>query len=178
MSERQSDFELLREFARHGDQTAFANVVRRHLDLVYATALRKVEDPGATEEVAQNVFGALGRKAWQFAPDDSLPAWLYRATLLEAREWLRCLPPSPIRQAMKQIFIISVILVSQQGVTLQLYLALIAAVLLQLATGQRPTKRMLELIQMYQLGWASLEELMSGLQRETLKAQRRKNKQS
>jgi hypothetical protein len=57
-------------------------------------------------------------------------------------------------------------------------LALIAAVLLQLATGQRPTKRMLELIQMYQLGWASLEELMSGLQRETLEAQRRKNKQS
>ena len=40
-------------------------------------------------EVAQNVFAALARKAWRFAPDDSLPAWLYRTALLEAKEWVR-----------------------------------------------------------------------------------------
>ena len=57
--------------------------------MVYATALRKLEDPGAAEEVAQNVFAALARKAWQFAPDDSLPAWLHRTTLLEAKMWPR-----------------------------------------------------------------------------------------
>jgi RNA polymerase sigma factor (sigma-70 family) len=89
MNERHADFELLREFTRRGDQESFATVVRRHLDLVYAAALRKLEDPGAAEEVAQNVFATLARKAWRFGPDDSLPAWLYRATLLEAREWLR-----------------------------------------------------------------------------------------
>jgi RNA polymerase sigma factor (sigma-70 family) len=89
MSERRTDFELLREFVRKGDQTAFADLVRRHLDLVYATALRKVEDAGAAQEVAQNVFSALARKAWRFASDDSLPAWLYKTTLLEAKEWLR-----------------------------------------------------------------------------------------
>jgi DNA-directed RNA polymerase specialized sigma24 family protein len=89
MNERRTDFELLREFTRHGNQEAFATAVRRHLDLVYATAFRKIENEGAAEEVAQNVFAVLARKAWQFAPDDSLPAWLYRATLLEAREWLR-----------------------------------------------------------------------------------------
>ena len=55
---------------------------------------------------------------------------------------------------------------SQRGVTLQLYLALIAALLLQLATGQRPTKRMLELIRLHQMGWATLEELTQGLARE------------
>ena len=89
MNERHQDCELLRAFVRQGDQSAFATVARRHLDLVYATALRKLEDPGAAEEVSQNVFAALARKAWQFAPDDSLPAWLYRTTLLEARTWLR-----------------------------------------------------------------------------------------
>jgi len=31
----------------------------------------------------------LARKAWQFAPDDSLPAWLHRTALLEAKAWLR-----------------------------------------------------------------------------------------
>ncbi|MBI2948188.1 MAG: sigma-70 family RNA polymerase sigma factor [Verrucomicrobia bacterium] len=41
------------------------------------------------QSCAQNVFVALGGKAWQFAPNDSLPAWLHRTTLLESKEWLR-----------------------------------------------------------------------------------------
>jgi len=56
---------------------------------------------------------------------------------------------------------------SPQGVALQIYLALIAALLLQLYTGRAPTKRMLELIQFYLLGVASLDELWAGLERLT-----------
>lgn len=89
MNERRQDFELLQRFTRDGEQSAFADFVRRHLDLVFATALRKLEDPGAAQEVAQNVFTVLARKAWQFAPDDSLPAWLHKTTLLESKSWLR-----------------------------------------------------------------------------------------
>lgn len=63
---------------------------------------------------------------------------------------------------------------SQQGVTLQLYLALIASVLLQLCLGRRPNKRMLELIQLHQMGYATAEELVAGLQREQAKEQGRK----
>lgn len=85
----EQDFDLLRRFAHGADQTAFETLVRRHLDLVYATAWRKLADSGAAEEVAQNVFAALARKAWQFAPDSSLPAWLHRCALLEAKNWLR-----------------------------------------------------------------------------------------
>ena len=55
---------------------------------------------------------------------------------------------------------------SETGVTVQLYLALIAAVLLQLFTGRRPTRRMMELVQWYILGVASVAELTSGLERE------------
>ena len=89
MNESLIDFELLRDFIQNGDQGAFTAVVRRHLDLVYGTAMRKVEDHSAAEEIAQNVFATLSRKAWQFARDDSLPAWLHRTTLLEAKTWLR-----------------------------------------------------------------------------------------
>src|ERR1051325_1002957 len=89
MSDRGQDFELLQRFTRDGEQSAFADLVRLHLDLVFATALRKLEDSGAAQEVAQNVFAVLARKAWQFAPDDSLPAWLHKAALLESKSWLR-----------------------------------------------------------------------------------------
>jgi RNA polymerase sigma factor (sigma-70 family) len=89
MNERRQDFEQLQRFSREGEQSAFAEVVRRHLDLVFGTAMRKVEDAGGAEEIAQNVFAALARKAWQFAPDDSLPARLHKTALLESKAWLR-----------------------------------------------------------------------------------------
>jgi hypothetical protein len=52
---------------------------------------------------------------------------------------------------------------SQRGVTIQIYLAIIASLLLFLAVGHRPTKRELELIHMYSIGWATLDELYRGL---------------
>ncbi|HBZ55597.1 MAG TPA: IS4/IS5 family transposase, partial [Syntrophobacteraceae bacterium] len=38
---------------------------------------------------------------------------------------------------------------SPSGVTIQIYCALIAALMLQLFTGQKPTKRQMELIRFY-----------------------------
>ena len=62
---------------------------------------------------------------------------------------------------------------SQAGVSLQLYLALIAAVLLQLCLGRRPNKRMLELIQLHQMGYATTQEVIAGLKREQAREQGR-----
>jgi hypothetical protein len=63
---------------------------------------------------------------------------------------------------------------SSQGVSLQIYLALIASLMLQLYTGRRPTKRMMELFQFYLMGWASAAELQSGLTRYRTELERRK----
>jgi hypothetical protein len=62
---------------------------------------------------------------------------------------------------------------SPQGTAIQIYLALIAALLLQRYTGQRPNRRMMELIQFYLLGVATLEELWAGLKRLQTKAQKK-----
>jgi DDE family transposase len=63
---------------------------------------------------------------------------------------------------------------SPQGVAIEIYLALIAALLLQLYTGQAPNRRMMELIQFYLLGVASLDALWAGVQREQQRLARRK----
>jgi IS4 transposase len=63
---------------------------------------------------------------------------------------------------------------SPQGVAIEIYLALIAALLLQLYTGQAPNRRMMELIQLYLLGVATLDELEQGLERERQRVARRK----
>ena len=48
---------------------------------------------------------------------------------------------------------------SEAGMTIQIYSALIASVLIVLWTGRKPTKRQWEALQLYWMGWVSLEEL-------------------
>ena len=45
------------------------------------------------------------------------------------------------------------------GVTIQIYLAIIACILIMTITGKSPSKRTYEMICFYLIGWASLEEL-------------------
>jgi hypothetical protein len=50
---------------------------------------------------------------------------------------------------------------SPEGVAIQIYSALIAALMLQRLTGKRPGKRAMELIRFYLLGYAELEEVVA-----------------
>src|SRR5439155_420908 len=84
-----SDQQLLREYLDGGSERAFQSLVQRHVDLVYSTALRRLGDAGLAEEVTQNVFVALARKAPFLSRDVALAAWLHKTTLLEARHRLR-----------------------------------------------------------------------------------------
>ena len=53
---------------------------------------------------------------------------------------------------------------SPEGTAIQLYLALIAALLFQHYTGKRPGRRLMEMIHMYMSGWATAQELARCLQ--------------
>jgi hypothetical protein len=52
---------------------------------------------------------------------------------------------------------------SRAGVTIQIYLAIIASLLISLWVGRKPTVRTLEMIQFYFTGWATEAELMAHL---------------
>jgi RNA polymerase sigma factor (sigma-70 family) len=74
-----SDAELLARYVRDGSQAAFAQIVSRYSNLVYAAAMRQVRDPHVAEDVAQAVFIVLSRRA-SSARADRLAVWLLRAT--------------------------------------------------------------------------------------------------
>jgi RNA polymerase sigma factor (sigma-70 family) len=89
MSPSSSDHELLQAFACEGSQPAFAELVRRHLDLVYSAARRQVRSPQLAEEVAQSVFTDLARNAARLKPGQPLAAWLHLVTRRAAIDAIR-----------------------------------------------------------------------------------------
>lgn len=84
-----SDRELLANYSRHGTESAFAELARRHVDLVYSAALRQVGVAAHAEEITQAVFMILAQKAARLRPDTLLEAWLYQTARLTAQGFLR-----------------------------------------------------------------------------------------
>jgi len=84
------DHELLRHFARTNSGDAFAELVQRHVNLVYSAALRQVNRDGhLAQDVAQTVFTDLARKAGSLAPRDNLAGWLYTSAHFAAAKTVR-----------------------------------------------------------------------------------------
>lgn len=78
------DIELLQEYRKNRSEPAFTTLVERHINLVFAAALRITRDKALAQDVTQQVFLDLAAKAATHANclEDirCLPAWLYRHT--------------------------------------------------------------------------------------------------
>src|SRR5439155_3638468 len=72
-----TDQQLLRDYTEARSETAFAQLVRRHVDFVYSAALRMVRDAPLAEDVTQGVFVALAQNARPLADHPALPGWLH-----------------------------------------------------------------------------------------------------
>jgi DNA-directed RNA polymerase specialized sigma24 family protein len=70
-----ADADLLRAFVREGSESAFRSLTERHVDLVFGTALRRTGHREAAQEITQNVFIALARKAAWLQVRRSLAGW-------------------------------------------------------------------------------------------------------
>ncbi len=85
-----NDSELLRRYAEEGTEDAFAEIVRRHVNLVFSSALRQVNgDAHLAQEVTQLVFTDLARKAGALARHRVLAGWLFTSTRYAAVKQVR-----------------------------------------------------------------------------------------
>ncbi len=84
------DRELLRRYVEDRSEAAFAEIVRRRIDLVYSVARRQVGgDTHLAEDVTQKVFADLARKATELAGRAVLSGWLYRSAQFAATDVVR-----------------------------------------------------------------------------------------
>jgi len=89
MNEGRTDQEFLRTFVESGSEAAFQSLVERHINLVFGTALRRLRDAGTAQEITQNVFVALARKAAWLRGEVGLAGWLHKTAVLETSQWWR-----------------------------------------------------------------------------------------
>ncbi|HWA26934.1 MAG TPA: sigma-70 family RNA polymerase sigma factor [Lacunisphaera sp.] len=83
------DSDLLTRYTQ-GSEAAFAELVRRHVDLVFGTALRQVGgDRHRAEDIVQQVFTDLAHKARTLTRHPTLAGWLYASTRYTALNTVR-----------------------------------------------------------------------------------------
>jgi RNA polymerase sigma factor (sigma-70 family) len=83
-----NDMDLVREFARDNSETAFTELVRRYINLVYSVALRYTRNAEDAQDVAQAVFIILAQKAAALRPKIIFTGWLYETTRFTAMNFL------------------------------------------------------------------------------------------
>jgi len=83
------DRDLLREYLLNHSEPAFAELVARHVNLVFACARRIVLDEDLAKDVTQTVFIHLAKNAASVRDGDALGGWLYRAACNTATSMVR-----------------------------------------------------------------------------------------
>jgi len=84
------DASLLRRFAEQRAEDALAELVRRHLNLVYFAALRQTNtNAHHAEDAAQSTFTLLAQKAGSLVSHPNLAGWLHTTACNHARELIR-----------------------------------------------------------------------------------------
>ena len=83
------DATLLRQFIATRDHHAFAQLARRHVDLVYSAARRQLRDDAFAQDVTQQVFVLLAEKAAAIRDGEAIAGWLLVTTRYVALNSIR-----------------------------------------------------------------------------------------
>jgi len=98
------DATLLLGYARHRSEADFAELVRRHLGLVYGVALRELNgDVHLAQDATQLVFTDLARKSDRLAGHRLLAGWLFNSARYAAANLVRGTRRRQVREAAAQL---------------------------------------------------------------------------
>jgi RNA polymerase sigma-70 factor (ECF subfamily) len=85
---RSADYELAQRAAA-GDAAAFEQLYRQHHRRVYSLCLRMMQNEAEAEDLTQEVFVQLLRKAGMFRGDSAFTTWLHRLTVNQVLMYFR-----------------------------------------------------------------------------------------
>ena len=83
------DLQLLEDYVARNSQEAFAELVRRYVNLVYSVAWRQLNNADQAQDVTQAVFLILAQKAAKLPKATVLSGWLYQTARLTSSTFIR-----------------------------------------------------------------------------------------
>jgi hypothetical protein len=86
---QRTDSELLHDYVEGRSESAFTELVNRHVALVYSVARLAVVDEHLAQDVTQTTFTILAREARHLAWRALLSSWLHRTALNQAAKLVR-----------------------------------------------------------------------------------------
>ncbi len=93
-----ADSELISAYANDRDAEAFRQLVQRHIDFVYAAAVRQSADCHSAQDIAQAVFVLLAQRAESLRSLPTLKGWLFNTTRYVAINARRSLARRKLRE--------------------------------------------------------------------------------
>ena len=121
--------------------------------MLFRSPVRVLEvDTGTTDAQGRPAILLVATSRLDLAAELVALGYRYRWTVELFFRWLKCI--LGCRHLLAS---------SRDGVTIQVYLAIIASLLISLWVGRKPTVRTLEMIQFYFTGWATEDELLAHL---------------
>jgi RNA polymerase sigma factor (sigma-70 family) len=84
-----NDWRLLDDYVGNRCESAFSKLVERHMNLVYLTCRREINNDQLAEDATQQVFILLARKAPQLRKSVTISGWLYKAAVWVSRDLLK-----------------------------------------------------------------------------------------
>ena len=86
---RLGDAEVIRRYVETQDEEAFNEMVNRHGEKIFRTALRITRSTTGAEEVLQEVFIKLATRLETLSEENKFSSWLYSVTANESFAYLR-----------------------------------------------------------------------------------------
>lgn len=93
-----TDMDLVREYTRRNSESAFSELIQRHVNLVYSVAMRYVGNSEDAQDVTQAVFIILAKKSAGLRDRTVVSGWLYETTRFTATDFLRAKLRRQIRE--------------------------------------------------------------------------------
>jgi RNA polymerase sigma factor (sigma-70 family) len=84
-----NDMDLVRAYAKCNSESAFSELVQRHINLVYSVAMRYVGNAQDAQDMTQAVFIILAKKSAGLRDKTVITGWLYETTRFTAINFLR-----------------------------------------------------------------------------------------
>ena len=97
------DAELLNAFVRQQSEQAFAEIVSRYGEMVFAVALRSVRHRQTAEDVTQATFLVLAKDAKKIKRSEALGSWLHGVAIRLAKKALRRCRKEQVTEAVTEL---------------------------------------------------------------------------